>query len=303
MGGVDMGCLGAGEVSEYLNVAVCQMTSIDDLEINRSRIFSMLDTLEGECFDLICFPENSIYLRIEETDSFPVFNQSHPLIQDLLNWSVSHQAAIHLGSVPLTRNGKMFNSSVLLLPNGSIVDLYDKIHLFDVDVLGQKSIRESAVFEAGKSPFVFEYKGWKFGSSICYDIRFAELYVKYAFAEVDVILIPSAFIVPTGRAHWQVLTRARAIESQAYVLAAAQGGVHKSIRGGVRETYGHSMIVDPWGLVLGEFDKDKNKDEVVEEISGAAKILGNGVMLVTLSRERVRHVRRQIPMSSHRRLK
>jgi len=164
--------------------------------------------------------------------------------------------------------------------------VYRKIHLFDVDVVGQKPVRESDVFARGTETSVFEIKGWKFGSSICYDVRFPELYLRYAREEVDAILVPAAFLTTTGRAHWEILLRARAIESQAYVLAAAQGGTHQGIKGGTRETHGHSMIVDPWGLI-------------VEEIQDSSEVR---VARATLKVDRIEAVRRQIPMKNHRTL-
>ncbi len=163
--------------------------------------------------------------------------------------------------------------------------VYKKIHLFDITLEGQKPIRESDVFTNGEMSTVFEIDGIKFGSSICYDIRFAELYNLYAKQEVDVILIPAAFLVKTGKAHWDVLLRARAIENQSYVLAPAQTGKHQSTSSEQsRETYGHTTAVGPWG-------------DVIECLSD-----GMDILFVNIDPENCRAVRRQIPMNSHRRL-
>lgn len=179
----------------------------------------------------------------------------------------------------------MYNSSMLITPEGEIHPTYQKMHLFDIQLDGQAPLKESDVFRHGHAPHIIEVDGWRLGEAICYDVRFAELFSQYARKEVDLILLPAAFLVKTGEAHWEVLLRARAIESQSYVVAAAQGGTHQGCRGGTRETYGHTLIVDPWGAVVGQVEK-----------------LGPGVTIVKLSRERIEAVRRQIPMKFHRRL-
>jgi predicted amidohydrolase len=155
--------------------------------------------------------------------------------------------------------------------------------LFDVEVAGAPPVRESDYFNGGSEARVVEIDGWKFGLSICYDLRFAELYLRYAREKADVILVPSAFLVPTGEAHWHVLLRARAIEAQCFVAAPAQSGEHHS-DSQVRKTYGHSLVVDPWGKVLAEL-KESPQIQVVE-----------------LDRELITKARRQIPMGGHRRL-
>lgn len=271
-----------------LKVAVLQLTSIDDLQTNLHQILALLARLESEIPDLVCLPENALYFRAREGATLDGLEVRHEVIRTLSKWSVEKGSVLHIGSVPLVRGGRLYSSSLVLTPDGAVHDNYQKIHLFDVNVEGHKPQRESDVFTHGAEPSVFSVKGWKFGSSICYDLRFAELYLHYARLEVDVILIPSAFLVPTGQAHWEVLTRARAIESQAYVLAAAQGGVHHGIKGGERFTYGHSEIIDPWGVVLGA---------VPEPFTDEQRILR-----ATLRRERIERVRAQIPMKHHRRL-
>lgn len=275
-----------------LTVAVCQLTSIDDVQSNLRQILDLLAQIESDVPDLICFPENALYMRLKEGEPLPGLSINDPAILSLASWAKAKGSYLHLGSVPLLQEGRLFNASLLLTPEGSVLDLYNKIHLFDVDVKGQKPIRESEVFSHGEGPAVFTVKGWRFGSSICYDLRFSELYLHYAKFEVDAILVPAAFLVPTGQAHWKVLLRARAIECQAFVLAAAQGGEHRGANGDSRRTYGHSMIVDPWGVVLEE-------SEEMEETKKAEK----RILRATLTRDRIRQVRSQIPMKDHRRLK
>ncbi len=270
-----------------LNVAVCQLTSGDSVDQNIRDIEAILGSfVDPSGLDLVSFPENSLYFRINDGDPRVGLTLEDKAVLQLSRWSKAHQVTLHIGSVPLVDGNKVTNATVLLTPDGKITVPYKKIHLFDVDVEGHVRVRESDFFTPGTEPGFFEIKGWKFGASICYDVRFSELFLRYAREAVDVILIPSAFIVPTGRAHWDILVRARAIECQAYVLAAAQGGVHKSPSGGTRETYGHSLIVDPWGQILGECLD-----------GGSSRILR-----ATLKSEKIDAVRRQIPILSHRRL-
>ncbi len=273
--------------SEFLDVAVLQLTSIDDVSKNISLIMKHLATLEANVPDLVCLPENSLYFRLKEGSAIPALSLDDVWLLPLYDWALRFRTSIHLGSIPRAETGKLFNSSVLIGPDGVPRDVYRKIHLFDVDVAGHKPVRESDVFSAGTGPAVIDVCGWRVGLSICYDLRFAELFSEYARLGVDLILIPSAFLVPTGKAHWEILTRARAIESQAYVVAAAQGGIHSDGAGHSRETYGHSIIVDPWGEVI---------ETCVDEFDACR------VLRAKLSKERIAMVRSQIPMSSHRRL-
>ncbi len=156
---------------------------------------------------------------------------------------------LHAGSFALKgENGKLVNRSLLFSPKGEIAARYDKIHLFDVDLPNGDKYRESATYAGGQEAVVADTPLAKFGLTICYDMRFPLLYHTLGKEEVGVILVPAAFTKPTGEAHWHVLLRARAIETGSFVLAAAQGGKHDS----GRETYGHSLIVNPWGEILAE---------------------------------------------------
>jgi predicted amidohydrolase len=302
--------------SRALNVVVCQLTSTDDVEANFAQINALLDTVQAQAAqdaaavkpDLICFPENALFFRIQELAKIQPIDLATASLIHLKDRAHQMNCAIHLGSVPVGAQGQVYSTSVLLRPDGRVEIDYQKIHLFDVDVnspsgdsSGSKRIRESDVFRAGQKPNVFEINGWKIGSSICYDLRFAELYLEYARAAVDVILVPSAFLVSTGRAHWEILLRARAIESQAYVLAAAQGGTHLSQDGiASRSTYGHAMIVDPWGVILAEVTEEA---EAARELSASSGQPAHARFLrCQLERARLENVRQQIPMQQHRRL-
>lgn len=269
---------------QNLNIAVCQMTSIDDVDANYSQMESLLRSL-SQAVDLVVFPENCLYMRINEGEQIPGLDLENPVLTKLGTLARQMKASFHLGSVPLRENAKLANASVLITPDGGVQCTYRKIHLFDIQLEGQKAIRESDVFTHGPSPAVLNMGPWKIGQTICYDLRFAELFSIYAKNSVDAILVPSAFVVKTGQAHWEVLLRARAIESQCFVIAAAQAGTHVSAKGSQRMTYGHSLVVNPWGEVVAQAFSE-----------------GPEIFTVTLDKEKIESVRRQIPMRDHRRL-
>jgi len=160
---------------------------------------------------------------------------------------------LHVGSLGTRLDGgKIANRSYVIAPDGTIAARYDKLHMFDVDLAGGESYRESRTFDPGSKAVLADLPWGRLGMSICYDLRFAALYRALASAGADLIAVPAAFTKQTGEAHWRVLLRARAIETGAFVLAAAQGGLHEN----GRSTYGHSMIVSPWGEVLAEAGED-----------------------------------------------
>lgn len=274
-------------MSSELVVAVAQMTSIDDTDANLMQMEALLeDIFVSHSPRLVGFPENCLYMRVKEGEKIQGFSLEDGVFSRLSDLAKKYDTHLHLGSVPLHIEGHLYNSSVLVTPRGEVRPTYQKLHLFDIQLEGQKPIRESDVFRHGQRPSVIDVDGWKIGETICYDVRFAELYSQYARKEVDLILVPAAFLVKTGEAHWEILLRARAIESQAYLMASAQGGTHVSASGGgMRETYGHSLVVDPWGSVLGQVEKRSV-----------------GYAVVSLTKERIEGVRRQIPMKFHRRL-
>jgi len=156
---------------------------------------------------------------------------------------------LQLGSLAVALpDGRFANRSALFRPDGSIAATYDKIHLFDATLPGLRQYRESDTYAGGSTAIVADAAGLKLGLTICYDVRFPLLHRTLAEAGAELIAVPAAFTVPTGEAHWQVLLRARAIETGCFVIAAAQAGRHEN----GRSTYGHSMIIDPWGKILGE---------------------------------------------------
>ena len=156
---------------------------------------------------------------------------------------------LHIGSTAILRaDGKLANRALLFAPDGATLAIYDKIHMFDVDLDNGESWRESAAYEPGTEAVVTEIDGARLGFAVCYDLRFPQLFRAEALAGADLLSVPAAFTRQTGEAHWHVLLRARAIENGAYVVAAAQGGLHED----GRETFGHSLIVDPWGRIIAE---------------------------------------------------
>ena len=175
---------------------------------------------------------------------------------------------LHVGSTAILRaDGKLANRAFLFSPDGAVIAGYDKIHMFDVDLDNGESWRESASYEPGTQAVVTDIEGTKLGFAVCYDLRFPQLFRAEAMAGAEVLTVPAAFTRQTGEAHWHVLLRARAIENGAYVIAAAQGGLHED----GRETYGHSLIVDPWGRVIAEAAHDE-PGVVVAEIDPAQSL-------------------------------
>lgn len=188
----------------------------------------------------------------------------------------------HLGSIPVIADGgdgRFANRSIIIDDKGQIRARYDKMHLFDVDLSTGESWRESSGYVAGKSAVLVDTPIGSLGLSVCYDLRFPDLFSALARSGVHALAVPSAFTVPTGSAHWHSLLRARAIESQAFVIAAAQSGQHED----GRVTYGHSLVVDPWGEVLLDMGQ------------------GEGLGFVKLDLSRMAEVRAQIPVHANRR--
>lgn len=172
---------------------------------------------------------------------------------------------LHVGSTGILReDGKIANRAFLFAPDGSLAARYDKIHMFDVDLDKGESWRESATYEPGREAVVADIGVAKLGFGICYDVRFPQLFRAEALDGAEVLTAPAAFTRQTGQAHWHILQRARAIENGAFMISAAQGGQHED----GRETFGHSMIVDPWGRILAEADHDVS-GVIVAEIDTA----------------------------------
>jgi len=239
---------------------------------------------------LIVTPENSIYLGPQ----FHNVELAESLEGDsvLRLMALAKKCGVHLliGSIAERRvfadgtidNAHCYNTSLLLSPAGELLAFYRKIHLFDVDVPGGLCIRESDNITPGEDIVVAETELGKIGMSICYDLRFPEMYRKLVDSGADIITVPSAFTLTTGKDHWHALLRARAIETQTYILAPGQWGTHDLE--GKRKSYGHSVIVDPWGVVLADRGE------------------GEGVCYAEIDLAYMDRVRQSIPVRNHRRV-
>lgn len=268
---------------QRLRVGCVQMCSGDDRLHNLATAERMLEAAASEGVRLAVLPENFSFMSQSDEARYAAaeFPDDSWVLGFLSEQAERHRMHVVGGSVLLRQQGseRLRNACPVFSPDGKLLEIYDKIHLFDVD-LGPERYLESATISAGDAPRSVQIGSWRLGLSICYDLRFPELYRRYAESGCQVLSVPSAFTVPTGVAHWEALLRARAIENQAYVLAPGQSGEHP----GGRHTWGHSMIIDPWGEVLGCREE------------------GEGLVLAELSMARVDQVRAMIPALNHRRL-
>lgn len=250
------------KAQESLTVATFQVCSTDSLEQNYRKISKMIESIENiDEVDLCVFPENAIYISIDKNEKPPVIDFNHSFFAYIKNLAKSTNTAFHLGSLPIYKENKLFNSSLFCDANGELSFPYDKIHLFAAKV-GSLEIDEGKSYESGVKPSIINIKGWRLGLSICFDLRFSELYSYYAKKGVELILVPSAFFRATGKVHWEPLLRARAIETQSYVVAPGQVGVHETsheVGSSLRKSYGHSLVVDPWGEIIEDFGAEDEK--------------------------------------------
>jgi predicted amidohydrolase len=264
-----------------MKIAALQMVSAPDLATNLATAERLMDQAATEGAQLVSLPEYFVQMGLSETDKFQIAEAlGQGPIQAMLSAKArQHAMWVAAGSIPIQTldPAKVTNTALLFNPQGERVARYDKLHLFSYQD-GTRHLDEGRTMVAGTSVVVADTPFGRVGLSICYDLRFPELY--RAMGKVDLILVPSAFTVPTGTAHWHVLLRARAIENQCYVLAAAQGGTHAS----GRQTYGHSLLIDPWGEVVAELPQ------------------GEGVVMGQMDLERLKSVRHNLQALQHRRL-
>jgi len=235
--------------------ALVQLRTGRDLQANIEAASAMIREAAAGGAEYVQTPENTNIMELKrrrlldilgDVDDTSTIETFTALARELRIW-------LHLGSIVVRLPGdKTANRAVVINPDGSVVATYDKIHMFDVDLANGESYRESKAYEAGSEAVAVDLPWGRLGVTICYDLRFPHLYRTLAQSGALVLAIPAAFTRQTGEAHWQVLQRARAIETGCFVLSAAQGGTHES----GRETWGHSIAVDPWGTVLGELGTD-----------------------------------------------
>lgn len=247
-----------GSLKNKLTVALIQMQSQCSPQDNFDQAITFLsEAIDEHHATLIVYPENFLCLGVSDYSKF--YDDFVFFIQEFKRLAKHYKVSILLGSIPFPVNDgsqKCFSRSILISDKGEMISAYDKIHLFDALVNdSQGQYKESNSFEAGYETQVVSVSKYNLGLSICYDLRFPELYQALRLRGADVLAVPSAFTYNTGEAHWEILLRARAIETQCFVLGANQCGEHCLEKDNtVRKTWGHSMIVDPWGKVLSSLE-------------------------------------------------
>lgn len=266
--------------SNLLKIAVLQLTSTSSVESNFKTICSLISEAAKSEAAIAFLPENFHYMR---TPNEPMSYEplTGPTMSSYKDLARNHKIWLSLGGFQeqIISSKKFFNTHVVIDNEGEIKGIYRKIHLFDVEIDPTNTVKESQYVEPGEiTPVVIDSPIGRMGLSICYDIRFPELYRKQALEKnADILTIPAAFLQPTGKAHWEILLRARAIENTCFVIAAAQCGQHNENR----KSYGHSMVVDPWGQILLDM-----KEEV-------------GVGFVELDLMKIEEVRKKLPCLKH----
>ena len=265
-----------------VKVAGIQMASSPQVGSNLTEAERLIAIAAGQGAKIVVLPEYFCIMGIKDIDKVAVRETAGdgPIQRFLAKMAKKYKIWLIGGTVPISSNypNKVRNSCLVFNDKGVQVARYDKIHLFGLD-LGTEHYHEENTIESGNEVVVVETPYGKIGLSICYDLRFPELY--RAMGEVDIIVVPSAFTETTGKAHWEPLIRARAIENLCYVIAPAQGGYHLS----GRETHGNSMIVDPWGVILDRLPR------------------GSGVVIANINREYQASLRQSLPALKHRTIK
>jgi predicted amidohydrolase len=257
-------------MSDKVKVALIQMNSGPDIAENIITAETLIREAAAKGAQFILTPENTCHIRRPATEKLKSAKvmEGHPVVTRFSALAKELGVWIMAGSISvLLPEQKILNRSILIDANGHIVADYDKIHLFDVDLPTGEVHRESAVVKPGTRAVVADTPWGKVGMAICYDLRFAALFRTLSKAGASILTVPAAFTVPTGKAHWHTLLRARAIENGAFVLAPAQVGTHEA----GRETYGHSLIIDPWGTILAEGDGENAEIVMAELDLGAVK--------------------------------
>lgn len=266
--------------ARHLKVALLQMCSTTQAADNLQTLQAAMAQAADEKCDLVLTPEMTPLLdrRPGALLAQSSFAEDDPTLARVSELARRFGIEVLLGSLAVKVDAhRLANRSVLFNRQGTLVAQYDKIHLFDVDLGQGERYQESARFSAGDTAVVARCAGYTLGMTVCYDLRFAQLYRDLAWAGADILAVPSAFTVPTGQAHWHTLLRARAIETGCFVLAPAQHGQHDD----GRITYGHSLVVNPWGEVIAE------------------KREGTGLLMADLDLQQVQAARAKLPSLQH----
>jgi deaminated glutathione amidase len=274
-----------GLMNSTLKIAAIQMISTPDVQENLNDASHLVSAAAKDGAQVIVLPEYFCLMGMKDTDKVVIKEilGAGPIQSRLANIAKENAVYLVAGSIPLVADdpNKVLNTTLVFNPDGMCIAQYDKIHLFGF-ATDQERYEESATISPGNKPGIFTIQidgnDWCFGLSICYDLRFPELY--RAMGQVDCHIIPAAFTYTTGKDHWEILLRARAIENQCYLLASAQGGRHEN----QRRTWGHSMLIDPWGTVLSDLPD------------------GPGFISGILSKVKLNEVRSKLPALKHRQL-
>ena len=262
-------------------IAALQTVATPSVERNLEAARRLIAEAAGDGAELVVLPEYFCFMGHSDRDKLALAEApgDGPIQRMLAEAALAHGVWVVGGTLPLRSEQAdlVFNACCVYSPQGALSARYDKMHLFRYDN-GREHYDEGRVLQAGNTPVACDVGGLRLGLSICYDLRFPELYRRLMAPPCDLIAVPAAFTHTTGLAHWEVLLRARAIENQCYVIAAAQGGLHEN----GRRTFGHSLVIDPWGEVL------------------ALREAGEGVVMGKLDVERIAEVRTQLPALTHR---
>ena len=265
-----------------MKIAAVQMVSSTSADRNAEAARRLVKEAALGGAELVALPEYFCFMGRSDRDKLAIAEApgDGPLQRMLSETAREHRIWLIGGTLPIRSDDpdRVLNANCVYAPDGTLAVRYDKIHLFKYDN-GRERYDEGAAIRAGTEPMTFQAGAVRVGLSVCYDLRFPELYRALMHPPCDLISVPAAFTHTTGLAHWELLLRARAVENQCYVIAAAQGGTHEN----GRRTYGHSMVVDPWGMVLN----------VLPE--------GEGVVLAEIDPARIASVRTQLPALEHRR--
>lgn len=269
-----------------MRVALLQITSSDNPPENLATIREMIREAVESGAEIICTPEVTNCLSTSRTHQTETLHHedNDPTLKGLREIAKEHGTWLFIGSLGLKtqdEDGRFANRSFVIGSEGQIVARYDKIHMFDVEVSEEETYRESDGYRPGKQARVVETPLGCFGLSICYDVRFPYLYRALAKAGAEILMVPAAFSHVTGAAHWHTLLQARAIETGCFVIAAAQTGTHPANRGARRTTYGHSLVVAPWGEVLADGGTEP------------------GIVYADIDLREVERARRRVPSLSH----
>ena len=269
-----------------MKAALVQMSSSDDPATNLAEASVMIRDAVARGAEFVLTPEitNCVSGSREHQRKVLVPEELDPVLADLRALAADLKIWLLIGSLGVKSgeaDGRFANRSFLIAPDGSVKARYDKIHMFDVDLGPGEKFTESEAYRPGAQAVVAETPLGNIGLSICYDVRFGALYRRLAQAGAQIITVPAAFAVTTGRAHWEILLRARAIETGCYVLAPAQCGSHRSSTGHRRDTWGHSLAISPWGEVLADGGTEP------------------GVTLIDLDLAEVARARSRVPSLTH----